>query len=89
MSLRHRTVLNFGKLGFRIGTGEFQIWGRRVSETDDFQMRDSFGYWTVRFEIWDKWVSDLGQFWILENWVLELGQVSFRLGTGEFEIWDS
>ena len=41
------------KLGFRLGTGEFQICGRWVSETDDFQMRDSFGYWTIQFEIWD------------------------------------
>ena len=41
------------KLGFRLGTGEFQIWGRRILETDDFQMRDSFGYWTIQFEIWD------------------------------------
>lgn len=67
VSFRHGTVIIFGKLGFslksltfRIGTGEFQIWGRWVSETDDFQMRDSFGYGTARDEIQNNLVSDLG-----------------------------
>ena len=54
----------------------------------------SLRFGTVEFKIWDRWVPDLGQLWILDSWVLDSRQAVRRfsdrlvLYLGQFQAID-